>query len=1003
MEKCTSVESPSLITFSSDDDSSSDADSYNLYRGMQRIPYVPQPRNIVNPKRIFERVNDVAKGSTLEEYLKKIKHPIVTSTPINDASPTNPNSCLKLTPIPIRRNSIISGRFIGYKKRLSRKSLNNPMKKSKNKSKNKNRHSISDENSYQNDLNGIEPLNLTNKLIAEQEIQTTDSLNKSQVKLPNVQKETEILCDGTNKPIPESSASKIQEKFTFHENLANSLLVDLDNVILLSSTMENTLQNKSIQNEKSVVDNFNSKYNIVSNIPQVSVRILRSASRLLNQVSDVSNRNETFTVQTKSTNRYKKITKALDCTKTYKEETVNAGKDISDLIARKKSKNGEISPVSIREDDENKNKKKRQVRRTKLAIKDNKTPDQRELTRTDRGKNSQSTNDVSGLQAKPSSPIKTNKNVSQSKETIEKISKGIVVGKKTNSLNLPEQSSYEVHEVVEVMTPNEDDTNTKTNTKKYKRKTNLKGTNKTNNKAAQNSIPIELQKYIVSQSGSCDSRSVEPDNEGTFRTDPRLRRTIKPRVPYIQAIFISPKRKPSIAKIKKSNKRTSKASNNNNTTKTKNLKDLVETEEAASTNSETIARTRKRKAKNSDLVSTEPLTSTSNTCVTERTTIAKTRKTTKNSEDLVQPESPTSTINTIVSATSKGAVKKRGRSKVAMHRSNTRTENILDVKKLAMSSLLSGTFESERSTITKTRKRNAKNSEDLVQTEPLTTTFNTDVSDASNLAIPKKTRSNNKTPPRRIPIKYSINVNNLDDAIDHIDEHLSRRLTTSESNKEECFKKPKGRAMRKPKVRADTSNLQTTSISTIHEPNDTYLPLSLVSDEAVDNIDNQDKTLTRDDCTYNLMESKSTRIPAGKNKSGVQTFEHLNPEAKRKKVIQTVVDNSSVMLEWYSDIPSVGDTQSVNVLYSLTNLRSHINNVSCGFVIFGPSQEKSQIPSKHVILFKIEKGRALVSQQLVSVEMNPEQSFYVPLGSAYRIKNLSDSETLVLYFAKMAK
>ncbi|KAK4873190.1 hypothetical protein RN001_015219 [Aquatica leii] len=255
----------------------------------------------------------------------------------------------------------------------------------------------------------------------------------------------------------------------------------------------------------------------------------------------------------------------------------------------------------------------------------------------------------------------------------------------------------------------------------------------------------------------------------------------------------------------------------------------------------------------------------------------------------------------------------------------------------------------------------------------------------------------------------------------------SRTIFESESNNE-YFKKPKGRAPKIPKAK---TNLK---------PNDTGLGSDRAL-EVIDAVDNAgifeiDNTSTLHNRIHNSINSKSADILAGQNTSEVQNLEHesnsnqiisegenddaerrfsrrlrfndhenlepTNADETRKKFIHGVVDNRTVTLKWHSDKQTLDDCQLINVQYSLTNLKSHMCNISCGHVLFGPGQEKSQVTKRCVILYRVQKGIALVTQELVTVVMNPDQSFYIPLGSAYKIKNMSDSETLILYFTKVA-
>ncbi|KAF5297922.1 hypothetical protein FQA39_LY11907 [Lamprigera yunnana] len=125
-------------------------------------------------------------------------------------------------------------------------------------------------------------------------------------------------------------------------------------------------------------------------------------------------------------------------------------------------------------------------------------------------------------------------------------------------------------------------------------------------------------------------------------------------------------------------------------------------------------------------------------------------------------------------------------------------------------------------------------------------------------------------------------------------------------------------------------------------------------------------------------------------------------KGKYKQIVQGVVNNEVIFLDWYCHEPYLGDAQDFQVLYGMTNLKSHMGKCSSGYITFGPCQEKSQIPRNHVITFKVDKGTALVSQQLVSSVMNVNTSFHIPLGVPYKIKNLSDSEPLILYFIKIS-
>ncbi|XP_031352210.1 uncharacterized protein LOC116177380 [Photinus pyralis] len=119
--------------------------------------------------------------------------------------------------------------------------------------------------------------------------------------------------------------------------------------------------------------------------------------------------------------------------------------------------------------------------------------------------------------------------------------------------------------------------------------------------------------------------------------------------------------------------------------------------------------------------------------------------------------------------------------------------------------------------------------------------------------------------------------------------------------------------------------------------------------------------------------------------------------------VHTIINNKTLPITWYSTpTPTVGKfANPVEVFYTLKDIPAHGFTVSCGYMVISPDIEILEFPRSEVTMFKIENGKAIVKQQLKEVQMEKLFCFYVPLGSAYYIKNISCSKPLVLFFSKL--
>ncbi|KAB0803481.1 hypothetical protein PPYR_00451 [Photinus pyralis] len=127
----------------------------------------------------------------------------------------------------------------------------------------------------------------------------------------------------------------------------------------------------------------------------------------------------------------------------------------------------------------------------------------------------------------------------------------------------------------------------------------------------------------------------------------------------------------------------------------------------------------------------------------------------------------------------------------------------------------------------------------------------------------------------------------------------------------------------------------------------------------------------------------------------------VGPSHSTDHIIQAVVNNQSTPLQWFADPPQLDASQNISVMFCLTNLKSHMCTSSCGFILYGPGQKKSSFPKNHALVYKVERGNAEVTQQFITRTFGVSACFYIPLGSPYTIKNLSDTEPLILFFTKI--
>ncbi|KAK5648798.1 hypothetical protein RI129_003690 [Pyrocoelia pectoralis] len=121
-----------------------------------------------------------------------------------------------------------------------------------------------------------------------------------------------------------------------------------------------------------------------------------------------------------------------------------------------------------------------------------------------------------------------------------------------------------------------------------------------------------------------------------------------------------------------------------------------------------------------------------------------------------------------------------------------------------------------------------------------------------------------------------------------------------------------------------------------------------------------------------------------------------------ERIIQAVIGNKSIPLAWCAEAPQFDTSQNLSVIYCLTNLKNHMCVYSSGYLLFGPGQERSQIPKKHVIAYKVDSGNVSVTQQFTTQTFGVNSIFYIPLGSPYKLKNTSDTEHLILFFSKLS-
>ncbi|KAK4884247.1 hypothetical protein RN001_000518 [Aquatica leii] len=119
--------------------------------------------------------------------------------------------------------------------------------------------------------------------------------------------------------------------------------------------------------------------------------------------------------------------------------------------------------------------------------------------------------------------------------------------------------------------------------------------------------------------------------------------------------------------------------------------------------------------------------------------------------------------------------------------------------------------------------------------------------------------------------------------------------------------------------------------------------------------------------------------------------------------IYTIIDNNIVEIDWYSKPCTIRNppTNSIETTYLLKDIMSHSFTLSCGYTTLASSFETFFLPNNHVMMYKVESGEVLINTQLQKVVLKCLQSFYIPLGFPYSIKNCSDTEVLVLFFIRM--
>ncbi|KAF5275178.1 hypothetical protein FQR65_LT04210 [Abscondita terminalis] len=138
---------------------------------------------------------------------------------------------------------------------------------------------------------------------------------------------------------------------------------------------------------------------------------------------------------------------------------------------------------------------------------------------------------------------------------------------------------------------------------------------------------------------------------------------------------------------------------------------------------------------------------------------------------------------------------------------------------------------------------------------------------------------------------------------------------------------------------------------------------------------------------------------------------HLNPVEATATLesdsecnrIYTIIDNKSVEIDWYAGpLMNKNDlTDNEKTTYVLKNIISHNMTLSCAYMTLSVNYESVKYTKDCIKMYKIEQGKALVKTQSHHKIVTSCQSFYIPLGVSYSIKNCSERELLVLFFTEM--
>ncbi|KAF5270856.1 hypothetical protein FQA39_LY08301 [Lamprigera yunnana] len=133
---------------------------------------------------------------------------------------------------------------------------------------------------------------------------------------------------------------------------------------------------------------------------------------------------------------------------------------------------------------------------------------------------------------------------------------------------------------------------------------------------------------------------------------------------------------------------------------------------------------------------------------------------------------------------------------------------------------------------------------------------------------------------------------------------------------------------------------------------------------------------------------------------------HFAPESHVPGTLRGLMVNAVPSLflpDWFARFQpeKVNAQQPYEVVHLLKKVQSQNCKLTNGFAMLAEGYEKILFPNNYVIIYKVEKGRALVEVQLQKKIFKPQQSFYIPLGSPYSIQNVSRNERLVLFFNKI--